>query len=160
MSGAVKIVHAVAADHLEEIRQLFTEYEAFLGVDLCFQNFEQELASLPGKYGPPKGALLLAVDGPTGAGCVAVGKMDARVCEMKRLFVRPHYRGHGLGRRLACAAIDEARRIGYKTMRLDTLSTLTQALGLYKSLGFGETGPYYDNPLDGVVYLELALTAG
>jgi putative acetyltransferase len=139
---------------LETVRTLFREYEAFLDVDLCFQSFEEELAGLPGKYGPPEGDLLIALDGEDIIGCVAMRPLEAGICEMKRLYVRPGARGTGLGRRLAEAVIASARRLGYTTMRLGTLEKLKAALGLYEDLGFKSTRPYYDNPLDGVVYLE------
>ncbi|MDJ0785042.1 MAG: GNAT family N-acetyltransferase [Desulfosarcinaceae bacterium] len=142
---------------IEAVRQLFREYEALLDVDLCFQHFEAELANLPGKYAPPSGELLIAIDGRRLVGCVAVRKLDEAVCEMKRLFVRPEARGKGLGRRLATEIIAVARQLGYALMRLDTLDTLTAAMHLYETLGFRRTAPYYDNPLSGVVYWELAL---
>jgi len=153
----MEIIRAATGVHLNEIRALFREYEAFLGVDLCFQGFEEELAGLPGKYAPPKGAILMAVDGRATAGCVAVRALEAGVCEMKRLYVRPPYRGLGLGRRLAGAIVEEAARIGYSRMRLDTLEALHEAMKLYESMGFEKIEPYYDNPLPGVVYWGLEL---
>jgi ribosomal protein S18 acetylase RimI-like enzyme len=153
----IQIVHAETPPRLAHVRTLFGEYIAGLGVDLGFQGFEEEAANLPGKYAPPKGAILLAVAGPHAAGCVAIRDLGEGACEMKRLFVRPAYRGRGLGRRLAVTSIEEARRIGYQRMRLDTLATLREAMGLYESLGFGKTNPYYENPLPDVVYWELQL---
>ncbi|MBW1842313.1 MAG: GNAT family N-acetyltransferase [Deltaproteobacteria bacterium] len=153
----MEIIRVATVEHLNEIRSLFREYEAFLGVDLCFQGFEEELAGLPGKYAPPKGAILMAVDGHDTAGCVAVRTLEAGVCEMKRLYVRPPYRGLGLGRRLVETIIQEAAKIGYSRMRLDTLDTLHEAIRLYEALGFKKISPYYDNPLAGVVYWELKL---
>ena len=153
----MKIIHVRTAKHLGEIRQLFREYENFLGVDLCFQGFEEELARLPGKYASPKGSLLLAVDGKNTAGCVALREFNDGTCEMKRLYLRPKYRGVGLGRKLAKKIIEEAARIGYSSIRLDTLKNLKEAMGLYESLGFKQVEPYYDNPLPGVMYWELQL---
>ena len=142
---------------IEEVRKLFRGYEAYLDVDLCFQRFEEELANLPGKYSRPEGALLIGLDGESVAGCVAVRKLYGDVCEMKRLFVRPAFRGTGLGRRLALKIIAVARALGYASMRLDTLDKLTEAMQLYETLGFRRTEPYYENPLPGVVFWELAL---
>jgi len=142
---------------LDDVRALFKEYAASLGVDLCFQNFEKELTSLPGDYDPPTGRLLVAVDETRLAGCVALRRIDDQVCEMKRLYVRPAYRGTGLGRRLAETVISAAREIGYAQMRLDTLPSMKEAINLYHSLGFVEIPSYRFNPLEGVKYLELAL---
>jgi ribosomal protein S18 acetylase RimI-like enzyme len=153
----MRIKRAQTASEIEEVRQLFREYEAFLGVDLCFQSFEDELAGLPGKYTPPSGALLIGVIASVTAGCVAVRPLDDRVCEMKRLFVKPDARGTGLGRQLTCEIISVARDLGYSLMRLDTLYRLTEAMRLYETLGFHRAEPYYNNPLPGVVYWELDL---
>lgn len=149
------IVDAVTTQDLEQVRRLFVEYETFLNVDLCFQNYARELAGLPGDYAAPAGALLLARNAGVAAGCVAMRPLGDDVCEMKRLFVRPTFRGTGLGRRLADASIERARKCGYRVMRLDTLQRLTEAVALYSSMGFRKIDPYYHNPLDGVVYLEL-----
>jgi ribosomal protein S18 acetylase RimI-like enzyme len=145
------------ADHLDEVRKLFLEYSEWLGVDLCFQGFADELASLPGSYEQPRGALFLCMRGKESAGCVAVRPLVDDICEMKRLWVRPRFRGRTLGMRLASAAIDAAHRLGYRSMRLDTLDWMHDAIRLYRSLGFHEIPPYYDNPLPGVVYLEKPL---
>jgi ribosomal protein S18 acetylase RimI-like enzyme len=153
----IKITSLQIPDEVDEVRQLFQEYEDFLGVDLCFQSFQEELASLPGKYGPPDGVLLIAIDGQNSVGCVALRKLEEGICEMKRLFVRPKYRGQGLGRRLAKQIIDEAVKLGYSSMRLDTLDKLIEAIRLYESLGFKRRDPYYHNPLSGVLYWELEL---
>ena len=153
----VKIAPAQRHDQMEDVRRLFREYEEFLAVDLCFQGFEDELVTLPGRYAPPTGALLLAADGEKTAGCVALRKLEEGVCEMKRLFVRPEFRGRGLGRLLAQRIVKEAVLLGYSTMRLDTLERLKEANRLYESLGFVRTEPYCHNPLDGVVYWELDL---
>lgn len=154
----MKIKRAQTPDEINEIRCLFREYEAFLDVDLCFQGFEDELSGLPGKYAPPAGELLIATAEDRVAGCVALRTLDDRVCEMKRLFVRPEFRKTGLGKRLVREIIDVARQIGYPVMRLDTLDRLTEAMRLYESLGFRRIAPYYENPLQGVVYWELNLT--
>ncbi len=151
------IVAAATPSHIQTLVRLFREYERFLQEDLCFQRFEAELAGLPGKYAGPQGALLLAVENGRPAGCVAMRPLDDSVCEMKRLYVRPAYLGRGIGRQLALGVIDRSRQAGYASMRLDTLEKLKPALGLYRSLGFRPCPPYYENPLAGVVYLELTL---
>lgn len=143
---------------LATARRLFREYAASLDFDLCFQDFEAELDALPGDYAPPEGALLLAESDDTVVGCVALRPMQERgVCEMKRLYVRPTYRRDGVGRELAAAIIERARNLGYDTMRLDTVASMTAARRLYASLGFEERDSYYHNPLPDVVYMERAL---
>jgi ribosomal protein S18 acetylase RimI-like enzyme len=153
----MKIIPATTPAHLSASRTLFREYERFLSVDLCFQAFEEELAGLPGKYAPPEGALLLALQDNDVCGCVALRKLEPGVCEMKRLYVKPGYRGRGLGRALAEAIIAEAKVKGYAVMRLDTLAQLAEAIRLYERLGFYKIAPYYQNPLAGVSYWELNL---
>lgn len=149
------MIHAATASDVEQVRELFREYQRAIGVDLCFQGFDAELAGLPGAYAPPRGQILLA--GGAG-GCVALRPFgDDDTCEMKRLYVRPAHRGTGLGRRLATAIVDEARRAGYARMRLDTLATMSEAIGLYESLGFVRIAAYRHNPLDDAVYMELIL---
>ncbi len=140
-------------------RLLFREYADQLGHDLCFQDFGRELDTLPGSYSPPLGCLLLASGGEDWAGCVAMRPTEQGICEMKRLYVRPRFRGQGLGRQLAAAAIEAARRGGHQRMRLDTLAAMHVARMLYESLGFRLTDPYYHNPIENVVFYELALTA-
>jgi ribosomal protein S18 acetylase RimI-like enzyme len=151
------IIQAHSADHIALARELFREYEAWLGIDLCFQNFEKELAELPGKYAPPDGRLLIAVEDHV-AGCVALRKIGERTCEIKRLFLRPQFRGKGLGRKLAEMIIQSAKEIGYERMRLDTLPPkMNDAIALYRSLGFKEIEAYYDNPVPGAKFMELDL---
>lgn len=139
------------------VRELFREYETAIGVDLCFQGFDAELAGLPGRYAPPRGVILVAFDGERPAGCVALRPLEGNACEMKRLYVRPAWRGRGVGRLLAGAVVARAREIGYSSMKLDTLATMNEAIGLYRSLGFRETGSYCHNPLDNPVFMELDL---
>ena len=155
----MKIIEAQSADELAAIRALFREYAASLDFDLCFQEFEQELAGLPGAYRRPDGRLLLALEGDQPAGCVALRRLAEGVCEMKRLFVRPAFRREGIGRRLAETAVDAGRRMGYRLMRLDTVSSMHEANALYRSLGFTESAPYRYNPLPDAVFLELKLAA-
>lgn len=138
-------------------RCLFREYESFLNVDLCFQGFEEELSSLPGRYAPPDGALLLAMIDGKAVGCVALRKLEDGICEMKRLYVKPEARGIALGRKLVDEIIATARKNGYALMRLDTLESLTAAIALYQQLGFHQVEPYYDNPLADALYWELEL---
>ena len=157
MSTKIRIIRAQSPDEIDEVRRLFREYEQFLGVDLCFQSFEEELAGLPGKYGPPDGVLLMATDGRQSAGCVALRKVENGICEMKRLYLRPQYRARGVGRLLAERILSEATALGYSVMRLDTLDKLKAAMGLYEAMGFRRREPYYGNPLPGVVYWELDL---
>ncbi len=143
---------------VQQVRRLFEEYAGWLGFNLCFQNFDKELAQLPGDYAPPNGRLLLAVENDQVAGCVALRKIGEGIGEMKRLYVRPEFRGKGLGRKLTEAIIEEARRIGYQRVRLDTLPPKMQtAVGVYRSLGFKEIDPYYKNPVEGATFMELEL---
>ena len=145
-------------DELPLVRELFREYADSLGVDLSFQGFEDELARMPGEYAPPRGALLLAGEGGEAAGCVAIRPLEPTdVCELKRLYVRPARRTGGLGRALTLAAIDEARRLGYARMRLDTLPSMVAARRLYTGLGFREIEAYRFNPIAGTRFLELEL---
>ncbi len=144
--------------HFRVARDLFRDYAHELSEDLCFQNFEQELAHIDEIYAPPQGVALLAGRDEDFVGCVAVRALEyPTVCEMKRMYVAPRARGLGLGRKLAQAALEEARRLNYQVMRLDTLGRLQAALYLYRELGFYEIEPYYDNPLAQVVYLEKRL---
>ncbi len=150
------VVPAQSEEQIVQVRQLFVEYAESLGFSLCFQSFDAELAELPGKYAPPTGRLLLAECEDGVAGCVALRKLEPEICEMKRLYVRPAYRGKGVGRILAEAICREAKEAGYKCIRLDTVEPMMKdAVGLYRRLGFQEIGPYCSNPVEGAMYMEL-----
>jgi GNAT superfamily N-acetyltransferase len=159
------IVPAESAKQIAHVRQLFLEYAKSLGFSLCFQNFDKELADLPGTYAPPDGRILLAEQNGNVAGCIALHRIEDKsfknkksICEMKRLYVRRAYRGKGLGRTLAERLISEARSIGYHRMRLDTVEPIMKnAVKLYLNLGFREISPYCENPIPGAMYLELIL---
>lgn len=153
----VEIRTARDAADVEAARVLILEYARSLPFGLEFQDFESEVASLPGEYGPPRGRILLARVGGELAGCVALRPWGEGRCEMKRMYVRPQFRGAGAGRALAGAVMEEARAIGYESMRLDTVPGMDAALGLYRSLGFREIPPYRHNPIPGAVYLEASL---
>ena len=156
----MNILQARTPHEMDEVRRLFREYEVYLNVDLCFQQFEAELANLPGRYAPPSGILLLAKDRQKAVGCGALRRLDTiqdRTCEMKRLYVKPEGRGRGIGKQIARRLIQEGVRLGYSAMLLDTLDRLDGAIHLYESLGFVRTDPYYDNPLPDVVYWKLNL---
>ncbi len=148
---------AASLSELEAVRVLFREYADWLGVDLCFQGFDEELATLPGKYAQPDGRLLLARDGTGAVGCIALRRFDATTGEIKRLYVRPAARGHGMGGALARQVIQAAREIGYRRLVLDTLEPMAGARRLYGLLGFREIPAYYANPLPGAIYMELRL---
>jgi putative acetyltransferase len=153
----VRVEDAETAELVRTARDLFVEYSESLGVDLCFQGFAKELATLPGEYAKPTGRLLLAFDEQEAIGCGALRPFSDGVCEMKRLYVRPAFRGKGVGRELIDILIEYAREIGYGRMRLDTLPSMTKALAIYRALGFQEIAPYRINPVAGALFLELNL---
>ena len=154
----MKLIQAQSAEEISRARELFEEYAAGLGINLCFQNFDKELAELPGEYIPPGGRLFLAVEEDQTAGCVALRRIGEDVCEMKRLYVRPSFRGTGLGRTLAETVVQAAREIGYRRMRLDTLpGKMDRAIAMYRALEFQEIEPYYSNPVEGALFMELEL---
>ena len=153
----VRLTEAVGAGDLELARALFREYQRAIGVDLCFQGFDAELAALPAAYARPGGRLLLAWRGEALAGCGALRPLGPGVAELKRMWTRPAHRGQGVARAVAEALLAAARAEGYRVVRLDTLDSMSAARALYRSLGFVEIGPYYPNPLPGVVYMERVL---
>jgi putative acetyltransferase len=153
----VRIIAAASTAEVELARELFKEYQASLGIDLCFQGFDKELADLPGDYAPPSGRLFLAYDDAELVGCVALRRIDARACEMKRLYVRPRGRGKGIGRQLAEFVINTAREISYASMRLDTLPSMKEAIALYQKLGFRPIEAYRPNSVEGALFMELVL---
>jgi N-acetylglutamate synthase-like GNAT family acetyltransferase len=153
----IEIRQAAFPDDLPAVQSLFREYASGVGVDLCFQGFKEELATLPGKYAPPRGRLLIATDASGAVGCVAIRPLDADACEMKRLYVRAQVRGEHLGRRLVERVCQEARNIGYARLCLDTLPSMVAAQRLYQSLGFLPIQPYVFNPVGGTKYLGLDL---
>jgi putative acetyltransferase len=161
VSSVVKsfsIKQAESSEQIAHARELFLEYAQSLGFSLCFQSFDQELARLPGDYAPPDGRLLLAEYEGQLAGCVALHKLEPGICEMKRLYLRPQFRGKGLGRALADAIIAEARSSGYQRMRLDTIEPIMKdAVAMYRQFGFQEIAPYRPNPIAGAKYMELFL---
>lgn len=152
-----QLIEVTTTEDIQIIRELFDEYAVSIGVDLTFQNFEQELTHIADIYMPPEGALLLAKKDGMPAGCVGLRKMEGRCCEMKHLYVRPKFRGKGLGRALCSRIILKGRQLGYREMFLDTLSSMIGAQALYRSHGFRETVPYYHNPLPEAQYMQLTL---
>lgn len=153
----MQLVAGHLPEYLPTIRTLFREYADGIAVDLCFQDFDRELAELPGKYAPPTGRLIIAFEGTEPAGCIALRAIGDGICEMKRLYVRPQFRRQRTGRQLAEAILAAAREENYELMRLDTLQSMHDAIALYESLGFQRIPAYYDNPIPDVVFLELAL---
>jgi ribosomal protein S18 acetylase RimI-like enzyme len=153
----IRIIEAHEGKYLQDVRKLFEEYATSLGISLDFQDFEEELVTLPGSYSPPGGRLLVALWQGQVAGCVALRNLGEGICEMKRLYTRPTFRGFKIGRALAEAVIEQAREIGYTHMRLDTLPPMQMARSLYRSLGFQEIEPYRYNPIEGTAFMELNL---
>jgi putative acetyltransferase len=157
-SVGISLKQAESPEEIAQVRELFLEYAKSLNFSLCFQSFDKELAKLPGDYAPPDGRLLLLEHDGKLAGCVALHKLDAEACEMKRLYLRREFRGKGLGLALARAVIDEARKIGYRYMRLDTVEpVMRDAVAMYRKMGFKEIAPYRPNPIAGAMYMELEL---
>ena len=155
----MKIVQAQSELEIQQVRELFGEYVAWLGINLCFQNYEKELAELPGDYAQPSGRLLLVLDeGGRAAGCAALRDLGNGVCEMKRLFVRPEFRGQHLGEQLVDMILNDARALGYQRIRLDTLpGKMDHAIAMYRARGFKDIAPYYNNPVVGAAFMELEL---
>src|SRR6476660_9120923 len=152
-----EIIQAETSEHMDEARKIFTEYENWLGVSLCFQGFDEEMAGLPGKYAPPNGRLMFAIENGEVAGCVAFRPLDDEMCEMKRLFVRPAFQSSGLGRGLLEQLIAESRAAGYKKMRLDSwIPRMGKAIEMYRRHGFYEIEPYNENPYE-MIFMELEL---
>jgi ribosomal protein S18 acetylase RimI-like enzyme len=157
VANSIEITQVINTEQVEQARQLIAEYISSLGIDLSFQNFAEEVAELPGCYAPPDGLLLLALVETQAAGCIGVRRLELDICEMKRLYVKPSFRSLGIGKSLVEAAINQARLLGYKSMRLDTLPQMLGAQKLYASLGFIRIEPYCFNPIEGTVFMELAL---
>jgi len=154
----IELIQAALPAHIDQVRALFLEYGRSLDFSLCFQSFDEEMKNLPGAYGPPTGRLLLALNTDHAAGCIALRKLEAGICEMKRLYVRPEDRGYGLGKLLAERLIAEARALGYERMRLDTIASAMQdAIALYRRMGFKEIPPYSSVPIESALWMELAL---
>jgi ribosomal protein S18 acetylase RimI-like enzyme len=151
------IIQAGTVEQIINTRELFIEYAKSLNFELCFQDFDKEIAELPGAYSPPEGRLFLAEFEGEIAGCIALRKLEKEICEMKRLYVKPRFRGHNIGKNLVEKLISEAKKIGYKKMRLDTVPAMQTAQKLYKSIGFKEIEPYRLNHVPGAVYMELEL---
>lgn len=153
----LKFIQAKSKEEILQVKSLFTEYAASLDFNLCFQDFDKEIAELPGEYALPDGRLLLALDGTKIAGCVTLRKITKDTCEMKKLYVKPEFRGKRIGKALAEYIIEEARKIGYSRMQLDTVPSMKEAISLYQSLGFKGIEPYRYNPVKGAIFMELIL---
>jgi putative acetyltransferase len=158
-AATVEIIDAVTPGLIDLARRLIREYARSLEIDLSFQDFDREMATLPGEYVQPTGCLLLAVSGGTAAGCIALRRLENSICEMKRMWVKPKFRGSGIGLTLATEVVGRARKMGYQTMRLDTLASMRSAIAIYQSLGFREISAYRYNPEADAVYMELELPA-
>ena len=157
MPDIFQLIDAVTPEQLGTIRTLFLEYERSIGVSLCFQNFAEEVANLPGRYALPDGRLYICLEGDEIVGCIGLRRLDLESGEIKRLYVRQRYRGRGYGKRITSAIIADARQIGYRRIVLDTLPTMTEAQRIYTSLGFQNIEPYVFNPIEGVRYLGILL---
>lgn len=157
MSGDRISIRAALAGDLPEVRAMVREYVDWIGLDLAFQEIDPEIDGLPGEYAPPRGALLVAAGSDRRLGLVGLRPWDGTICEMKRLYVRPEARGRGLARRLILALVDEARRLGYTRMHLDTLPMMRDAQALYEALGFADIAPYYDTPIAGTRFMSRKL---
>lgn len=156
----LKIIQAETPEQIEQARKLFREYEAWFEIKLCFQNFDEEVANLPDKYSMPEGRLFLAFSDENLAGCIALRKLEDKICEMKRLFVKNEFRGQKIGVALIEKIIEEAQKIGYEKMRLDTFPPkMSKAVSLYESYGFREIAPYYHNPFGETLFMEKILKA-
>ena len=153
----VRLIEPTSASHIEAVRELWKEYWDWLDFEPCFQDFDREVMNLPGEYGSPDGCMVLAMVDSEVAGCVALRRLENNRCEMKRLYVRPTFRGHKVGFSLAAKIVDEGRKRGYTAMRLDTLPRMEKAIAIYEALGFREVEPYTEEPIDGAKYLELSL---
>lgn len=153
-----EIIEAKSGNEISAVRDLFIEYAEWLDVSLCFQNFDEELATLPGRYAPPEGRLYLVKSNGKYTGCAGLRKIDDGICEMKRLYLKPEMRGSGIGKKLVQLLIDEARDIGYKSMRLDTIKEkMPNAVDIYEKFGFKKIDKYYDNPNPHTLFMELVL---
>jgi ribosomal protein S18 acetylase RimI-like enzyme len=152
------VLEAKSKVSIRDAESLFLEYASSLTFDLSFQHFEEEMRTFPLQYSSPTGCLLLAYEGEKAVGCVGLRKLDERVCEMKRLYVRPEFQGHGIGRALALRIIEEGRRLGYACMRLDTVPSMHAAIAMYRKLGFKQIPQYRDNPVPGALFFELQLS--
>jgi len=150
-------IQADTTKHFTDVRSIFSEYQNYIGIDLCFQDFQTELDKLPGKYSSPQGCIILVYDKEICIGCVALRPITNSICEMKRLFVKPEYQGKKIGKELTRRIIKKAVEIGYSKMRLDTLATMKTAIRIYTQAGFKEIAPYYDNPMKNVKYFEYKL---
>ncbi|MBZ0156053.1 MAG: GNAT family N-acetyltransferase [Alphaproteobacteria bacterium] len=154
----VTIMPADEGKILAQVKELFSEYAAALGCNPCFKNLEQEIAALPGDYSPPGGSLLVARYDNRVAGCVALKRLDENACEMKRLYVRPEFRGKGIGKALVLSAVEDARKLGYRHIRLNTLPSMKEAIPLYHFLGFYDIQPYGATPIPGALYMEFTIS--